>query len=386
MAKKTKVDAEQAARDAEQATRAAALDSAISLCRKNHGDGIIMQGNTKVAVDTVSTGCLSLDIAIGVGGLPKGRIIEIYGPESSGKTTLALQAVAQVHRAGGTAAFVDAEHALDPNYASALGVDMDRLLLSQPDCGEDALKVVEILVGSGAVDIVVIDSVAALVPKAELDGEMGDSFIGLQARLMSQAMRKLNGICYKTNSIIIFINQIREKIGVRFGSPETTTGGKALKFYASVRLDIRRIGGVKASGAGSADEDDTAANIGNRVKVKVVKNKVAPPFKQAEFDIMFGRGVSRAGCILDLGLKQGIITKTGNFINIGGGKVNGRAQAVTWLECNDDIANDLEQQILQFSLAAPVIDTTEAPVDELAQAVEEEAAQTEEPVAEESSA
>jgi recombination protein RecA len=288
--------------------------------------------------DTVSTGSLGLDIALGIGGLPRGRVIEIYGPESSGKTTLALHAVAEAQKKGGIAAYIDAEHALDPGYAKKLGVDIDELLISQPDTGEQALEITDTLVRSAGIDIIVIDSVAALTPKAELEGEMGDSLPGLQARLMSQALRKLTASISKSNTIVLFINQIRMKIGVMFGSPETTTGGNALKFYASVRLDIRRIGSIK-------DRDEV---VGNQTRVKVVKNKVAPPFKQVEFDIMYGSGVSKVGELVDLGVKAGIVEKSGSWYSYDGTRIGqGRESAKTFLTQNKDMADKIEGQIRQ---------------------------------------
>jgi recombination protein RecA len=289
-----------------------------------------------LATDAVSTGSLGLDIALGIGGLPRGRVIEIYGPESSGKTTLALHVVAEAQKKGGIAAYVDAEHALDPGYARKLGVDIDEMLISQPDTGEQALEITDTLVRSGGVDIVVIDSVAALTPKAELEGEMGDSLPGLQARLMSQALRKLTASISKSNTIVIFINQIRMKIGVMFGNPETTSGGNALKFYASVRLDIRRIGAIK-------DRDEV---VGNQTRVKVVKNKVAPPFKQVEFDIMYGQGISKTGELVDLGVKAGIVEKSGSWYSYDGSRIGqGRESAKTFLAANPDIAQSIEQAI-----------------------------------------
>jgi recombination protein RecA len=287
-------------------------------------------------VEVVPTGSLSLDVALGLGGFPKGRIIEIYGPESSGKTTVALHAVAEVQKRGGIAGFIDAEHALDPSYARNIGVDVDNLYISQPDCGEQALEICETMVRSGAVDIVIVDSVAALVPKAEIDGEMGDSHVGLQARLMSQALRKLTGIVSKSNCIVIFINQLREKIGIMFGNPETTTGGRALKFYASVRLDVRRVESLKQAGE----------VVGNHTRVKIVKNKVAPPFKEAEFDIMFGQGISKEGDILDLAADLGIINKSGAWYAYNGEKIGqGRENAKIYLKENQAVCEEVEKQV-----------------------------------------
>ncbi|MFC3050902.1 recombinase RecA [Kordiimonas pumila] len=318
-----------------------ALEAALSQIDRAFGKGSVMklgQKDISVDVETVSTGSLNLDIALGIGGLPKGRIIEIYGPESSGKTTLALHAVAECQKAGGIAAFVDAEHALDPRYAKKLGVDVNELLISQPDTGEQALEITDTLVRSGAVDILVVDSVAALTPRAELEGEMGDSHVGLQARLMSQALRKLTGSISRSNTIVIFINQIRMKIGVMYGSPETTTGGNALKFYASVRLDIRRVGAIK-------DKEDI---VGNTTRVKVVKNKLAPPFKQVEFDIMYGEGVSKTGEILDLGVKAGVVEKSGSWYSHSSQRIGqGRENAKKFLLENPDIANEIESSIRQ---------------------------------------
>ncbi|MGB0496669.1 MAG: recombinase RecA [Kangiellaceae bacterium] len=318
--------------------RKQALTAALSQIERQFGKGSVMRmGEAQVKnMDTISTGSLGLDIALGIGGLPKGRVIEIYGPESSGKTTLTLQAIAECQKDGGTAAFVDAEHALDPVYAEALGVNLDDLLVSQPDTGEQALEICDMLVRSGAVDLVVIDSVAALTPKAEIEGDMGDSHMGLQARLMSQALRKLTGNIKRTNCTVIFINQIRMKIGVMFGSPETTTGGNALKFYASVRLDIRRIGAVK-----QGDEI-----VGNETRVKVVKNKVAPPFKQTEFQILYGKGTSRMGEVIDLGVKQNIIDKAGAWYSYKGDRIGqGKAKVTDFLTENAEIASEIETQI-----------------------------------------
>jgi recombination protein RecA len=318
--------------------RKQALTAALSQIERQFGKGSVMRMGEVQAqkMDTISTGSLGLDIALGIGGLPKGRVIEIYGPESSGKTTLTLQAIAECQKKGGTAAFIDAEHALDPVYAEALGVDLDSLLVSQPDTGEQALEICDMLVRSGAVDLVVIDSVAALTPKAEIEGDMGDSHMGLQARLMSQALRKLTGNIKRTNCMVIFINQIRMKIGVMFGSPETTTGGNALKFYASIRLDIRRIGAVK-----QGDEI-----VGNETRVKVVKNKVAPPFKQAEFQILYGKGTSKMGEIIDLGVKQGIVDKAGAWYSYNGDRIGqGKAKVADFLIANPDIADDIEKRL-----------------------------------------
>src|SRR5476649_682478 len=314
-----------------------ALDLAMETIEKQFGKGSIMKMGDAHAqkVECIPTGSISLDLALG-GGIPKGRVIEIYGPESSGKTTLTLHAIAEVQRAGGTAAFIDAEHALDPAYAKRIGVDVENLLLSQPDNGEQALEIVETLVRSNAVDLIVVDSVAALVPRAEIEGDMGDSHMGLQARLMSQALRKLTGIISRSNATVIFINQIRMKIGVMFGNPETTTGGNALKFYASVRMDIRRIAQIK-------DGDEV---IGNRVKVKVVKNKVAPPFKQVEFDIMYGVGISKVGELVDLGVKANIVEKSGSWYSYDGNRIGqGRESAKTFLTANKDIADAIEKAI-----------------------------------------
>jgi recombination protein RecA len=318
-----------------------ALDAALSQIERSFGKGSIMRLGKNMAamdVDTVSTGSLGLDIALGIGGLPRGRVVEIYGPESSGKTTLALHCLAEAQKKGGICAFIDAEHALDPIYARKLGVNVDDLLISQPDAGEQALEIADTLVRSGAVDILVIDSVAALVPRAELEGEMGDSQPGLQARLMSQALRKLTASINRSNTMVIFINQIRMKIGVMYGSPETTTGGHALKFYASVRLDIRRIGAIK-------DRDEV---VGNQTRVKVVKNKLAPPFKQVEFDIMYGEGVSKNGELIDLGVKAGVVEKSGAWFSYDSQRIGqGRENAKTFLKNNPDVAAKIEVAIRQ---------------------------------------
>src|SRR3954465_14600077 len=315
-----------------------ALSSVMGQIEKNFGKGAVMRlgDDIRPPIEVIPTGSIALDVALGIGGLPRGRVVEIYGPEASGKTTVALHAVANAQRAGGIAAFIDAEHALDPDYAKKLGVDTDALLVSQPDTGEQALEIMDMLIRSGAIDIVVIDSVAALVPRAEIEGEMGDSHVGLQARLMSQALRKITGALSQSNTTAIFINQLREKIGVFFGSPETTTGGKALKFYASVRLDVRRIETLK-------DGQDA---VGSRTRVKVVKNKVAPPFKQAEFDIMWGQGISREGSLIDLGVEQGIVRKSGAWYTyeadqLGQGKENARS----FLRDNPDLADEIEKKI-----------------------------------------
>ena len=319
-----------------------ALDAAISQIEKQHGKGAIMKlgdlGN-KMNVESLPTGSLSLDLALGIGGIPRGRIIEIYGPESSGKTTVALHMIAETQKRGGVAGFIDAEHALDPVYAKAIGVDIDNLYISQPDYGEQALEITETMVRSGAVDIIIVDSVAALVPKAEIDGDMGDSHMGQQARLMSQALRKLTGIVNKTGCSVVFINQLREKIGVMFGNPETTTGGRALKFYASVRLDVRRVETLKAGGE----------MVGNRARVKVVKNKVAPPFKEAEFDIMFGKGISREGDILDLAANCGVVIKSGSWYAYNSEKIGqGRENAKKYLLENPTIMEEIETKVRDF--------------------------------------
>ncbi|MBE6081695.1 MAG: recombinase RecA [Tissierellaceae bacterium] len=324
-----------------------ALEVAITQIEKQFGKGSIMRlgENSKMNVESIPTGALSLDIALGIGGLPKGRIIEVFGPESSGKTTVALHSIAESQKLGGTAAFIDAEHALDPVYAKNLGVDIDNLIVSQPDTGEQALEIAEALVRSNAIDIIVLDSVAALVPKAEIEGEMGDSHVGLQARLMSQALRKLAGAISRSNAIIIFINQLREKIGISYGNPETTTGGRALKFYASVRLDVRKIDSIKQG-------DDI---IGNRVKVKVVKNKVAPPFKQAEFDIMYGKGISKEGNIVDLGVTSEIINKSGSWYSYGEYRLGqGRENVKDYFKEHKDIADEIENKIREKNGLKPL--------------------------------
>ena len=324
-----------------------ALDAAIAQIEKQYGKGSVMKlgdNSANMNVETVPTGSLSLDIALGLGGLPKGRIIEVYGPESSGKTTVALHCVAEVQKRGGIAGFIDAEHALDPVYARNIGVDIDNLYISQPDCGEQALEITETMVRSGAVDIVVVDSVAALVPKAEIDGDMGDSHVGLQARLMSQALRKLTAVISKSNCIVIFINQLREKVGVMFGNPETTTGGRALKFYSSVRLDVRRTESLKQAGE----------IVGNHVRVKVVKNKVAPPFREAEFDIMFGQGISREGDVLDLAVNAGIVNKSGAWYAYEGDKIGqGRENAKTYIHENPAFFDMLEAKVRDFYFTQP---------------------------------
>lgn len=324
-----------------------ALDAAIAQIEKQYGKGSVMKlgdNSANMNVETVPTGSLSLDIALGLGGLPKGRIIEVYGPESSGKTTVALHCVAEVQKRGGIAGFIDAEHALDPVYARNIGVDIDNLYISQPDCGEQALEITETMVRSGAVDIVVVDSVAALVPKAEIDGDMGDSHVGLQARLMSQALRKLTAVISKSNCTVIFINQLREKVGVMFGNPETTTGGRALKFYSSVRLDVRRTESLKQGGE----------IVGNHVRVKVVKNKIAPPFREAEFDIMFGQGISREGDVLDLAVNAGIVNKSGAWYAYEGDKIGqGRENAKTYIHENPAFFDMLEAKVRDFYFTQP---------------------------------
>ena len=326
--------------------RQKALDAALSQIERQFGKGTIMRmgDEHREAIPAISTGSLGLDIALGIGGLPKGRVVEIYGPESSGKTTLTLQVVAECQKAGGTAAFIDAEHALDPSYAEKLGVNVDDLLVSQPDTGEQALEVADMLVRSSAVDVIIVDSVAALTPKAEIEGDMGDHHVGLQARLMSQALRKITGNIKRSNCMVIFINQIRMKIGVMFGNPETTTGGNALKFYSSVRLDIRRIGAVK-----NGDEV-----VGNETRVKIVKNKVAPPFRQTEFQIMYGQGIYHMGEVIDIGVKQGLIDKAGAWYSYKGDRIGqGKANAAKFLEENRDTADEIEGQIRDALLTVP---------------------------------
>lgn len=322
----------------ENADKKKALELAIASIEKQFGKGSIMKMNGTAVqnVDVIPTGCITLDAALGIGGMPKGRIVEIYGPESSGKTTVALHVVAEAQKMGGTAAFIDAEHALDPVYASAIGVNMDDLYISQPDTGEQALDICESLVKSGAVDIIVIDSVAALTPRAEIDGEMGDSFVGLQARLMSQALRKLTAIVNKTKTCVIFINQLREKVGVMFGSPETTPGGKALKFYSSIRLDVRRTDTIK--------EGDKF--VGNRTKVKVVKNKLASPFRTAEFDLMYGKGISKIGCLVDLAIEYGIIEKSGSWFSYNDNKIaQGKENVKNLLDQNEELRNEIDAKV-----------------------------------------
>lgn len=338
-----------------------ALDQALSQIEKQFGKGSIMrlgEASAKMAVDVISTGALALDIALGVGGVPRGRVVEIYGPESSGKTTVALHIVAEAQKLGGVAAFIDAEHALDPIYARALGVNIDDLLVSQPDTGEQALEICEALVRSGAVDVVIVDSVAALVPRAEIEGEMGDSHVGLQARLMSQALRKLTGAISKSHTCVVFINQIREKVGVMFGSPETTTGGRALKFYATIRMDVRRIDSIKQG------QD----MVGNKTRVKVVKNKVAPPFKQAEFDIMYGEGISREGSIVDIGTEANIINKSGAWYSYNGERLGqGRENVKEFLRQHPEIAAEIEGKIrgnIDQAKAAAADDSNEEYIDE----------------------
>ncbi|MBA3524992.1 MAG: recombinase RecA [Geodermatophilaceae bacterium] len=329
--------------------REKSLEAALAQIEKAYGKGTVMRLGDEVAVPmrVIPTGSIALDIALGVGGLPRGRVVEIYGPESSGKTTVALHAVAQAQAAGGIAAFIDAEHALDPDYARALGVDTDALLVSQPDTGEQALEIMDMLIRSGALDIIVVDSVAALVPRAEIEGEMGDSHVGLQARLMSQALRKITGALSNSGTTAIFINQLREKIGVMFGSPETTTGGKALKFYASIRLDVRRIETLKDGGDA----------VGNRTRVKVVKNKCAPPFKQAEFDIVYGQGISREGSLIDVGVEQGIVRKSGAWYTYDGDQLGqGKENVRAFLRDNPDLADEIEKKLKEKLGIGPKLD------------------------------
>ncbi|QDB78832.1 recombinase RecA [Georgenia sp. 311] len=341
------------------ADRSKALEAALSQIDRQFGKGSIMRlgDDTRPPVAVIPTGSVALDVALGIGGLPRGRVVEIYGPESSGKTTVALHAVANAQRAGGIAAFIDAEHALDPEYAKKLGVDTDALLVSQPDTGEQALEIMDMLIRSGAIDIVVIDSVAALVPKAEIEGEMGDSHVGLQARLMSQALRKITGALSASGTTAIFINQLREKIGVFFGSPETTTGGKALKFYASIRIDVRRIETLK----------EGAVPVGNRTRAKIVKNKMAPPFKQAEFDIVYGQGISREGGLLDLGVEHGIVRKSGAWFTYEGDQLGqGKENSRRFLKDNPELAEEIEKKILDklgIGKSAEAKDGAEAEVD-----------------------
>ena len=345
--------------------RSKALDTALAQIERQFGKGSVMKMSDRGAVvqEIIPTGSIALDIALGIGGLPRGRIVEIYGPESSGKTTVALHAIANAQRAGGIAAFIDAEHALDPEYAKKLGVDIDALLVSQPDTGEQALEIMDMLVRSGALDIIVVDSVAALVPRAEIEGEMGDSHMGLQARLMSQALRKMTGALHQSNTTAIFINQLREKIGVFFGTPETTTGGKALKFYASVRMDVRRIETLK-------DGQDA---VGNRTRVKVVKNKMAPPFKQAEFDIIYGTGISREGSLIDMGVDVGAVKKSGAWYTYEGDQLGqGKENSRNFLIDNPDLANEIEQRVRDH-FAPVVVDATIDP--ELVAAIDAAAAE-----------
>ena len=340
--------------------RERAIETVLGQIEKQHGKGAVMRlgDDIRPPIEVIPTGSIALDVALGIGGLPRGRVVEIYGPESSGKTTVALHAVASAQKAGGIAAFIDAEHALDPEYAKALGVDTDGLLVSQPDTGEQALEIADMLIRSGAIDIIVIDSVAALVPRAEIEGEMGDSHVGLQARLMSQALRKLTGAINNTGTTAIFINQLREKIGVMFGSPETTTGGKALKFYASVRLDVRRIETLK----------DGTEPVGNRTRVKVVKNKVAPPFKQAEFDILYGHGISREGGIIDMGVEHGFVRKAGAWYTYDGDQLGqGKENARNFLKDNPDLADEIEKKVKEKLGVGPRVDqpaeVSDVPVD-----------------------
>jgi recombination protein RecA len=336
------------------ADREKALETALAQIDRQFGKGSVMRlgEDSRPPIEVIPTGAIALDVALGIGGLPRGRIIEVFGPESSGKTTVALHAVANAQRAGGIAAFIDAEHALDPEYAKKLGVDTDALLVSQPDTGEQALEIADMLIRSGALDVIVIDSVAALVPRAEIEGEMGDSHVGLQARLMSQALRKITGALNNTGTTAIFINQLREKIGVMFGSPETTTGGRALKFYASVRLDVRRIETLK----------DGSEPVGSRTRVKVVKNKVSPPFKQAEFDILYGVGISREGGLIDMGVEQGIVRKSGAWYTYEGDQLGqGKENARAFLRDNPDLADEIEKRIKEKLGVGPRIDTPTGP-------------------------
>ncbi|GAA2026340.1 recombinase RecA [Pseudokineococcus marinus] len=338
------------------ADRGKALETALAQIDRQFGKGSVMRlgDEVRAPIEVIPTGSISLDIALGIGGLPRGRVVEVYGPESSGKTTVALHAVANAQRAGGIAAFIDAEHALDPDYAAKLGVDTDALLVSQPDTGEQALEIADMLIRSGALDIIVIDSVAALVPRAEIEGEMGDSHVGLQARLMSQALRKITGALNSSGTTAIFINQLREKIGVMFGSPETTTGGKALKFYASVRLDVRRIETLK----------DGTEPVGNRTRVKVVKNKVSPPFKQAEFDILYGHGISREGGLIDMGVEQGFVRKSGAWYTYDGDQLGqGKENARAFMRDNPDLADELEKKIKEKLGIGPRVDAPAEPAE-----------------------
>ena len=383
MAKKETAKKEIVKKDELREEKMKALENALTQLNKTYGKGSVMKFSDKVAdtnLQVISTGCLDLDLALGVGGLPRGRVVEIYGPESSGKTTVALHCVAEAQKAGGVAAFIDAEHALDPVYAKKLGVNIDDLYISQPDTGEQALEICEALVRSGAVDIVVIDSVAALVPKAEIEGDMGDSFVGLQARLMSQALRKLTGVIGKTNTVCIFINQLREKVGIVYGNPEVTTGGRALKYYSSVRIDVRRIEGLK---------DSSGSFIGNRTRAKIVKNKVAPPFREAEFDIMFGEGISKIGEILDLAVKLGVVQKSGAWFNYGETRLGqGRDNVKIYFKEHPELMAEIEELVRQNAdklvkggkkakgsvtpvVAAPAPAAAEAPAKEKAAAVSE---------------
>jgi recombination protein RecA len=336
------------------ADRDKALDTALAQIDRQFGKGSVMRlgDDVRAPIEVIPTGSIALDVALGIGGLPRGRVVEIYGPESSGKTTVALHAIANAQRAGGIAAFIDAEHALDPDYAKKLGVDTDALLVSQPDTGEQALEIADMLIRSGALDIIVIDSVAALVPRAEIEGEMGDSHVGLQARLMSQALRKLTGALSQSKTTAVFINQLREKVGVMFGSPETTSGGRALKFYASVRLDVRRIETLK----------DGQEAVGNRVRVKVVKNKVSPPFRQAEMDLLFGQGISREGGLIDMGVEQGLVRKSGAWYTYDGDQLGqGKENARSFLRDNPDLTDELEKRIKEKLGIGPQVDTPAEP-------------------------